>query len=84
MKPSEELSDKIRDIMSDDKQSRDEKIEEIKGIYDYARAEQRAAIESMMVSDDGLNEALQSAEKALEELGAGSPVEEDENSAATL
>ncbi|MCO6184675.1 hypothetical protein [Rhizobium sp. L1K21] len=84
MKPESRLTAQINELMQDEDKSRAEKIKAIEEIYEYARAEQRTASESMMVDDDGLNEALRHAEKALQELNAESPAKKDSHSAATL
>lgn len=84
MKPGARITGQIRDLMQNDAKSQDEKIEAIQELYEYARAEQRTASESMMVDDDGLNDAMRDAEKALAELGAPSPAKPDSKSAATL
>lgn len=63
--------------------SNGDKIAELKKIYEDERAIQRAATESPMAEDDGLNDRLHDVELALEELEADVKGPED-NLGATL
>ncbi|MCW2306616.1 hypothetical protein [Rhodobium gokarnense] len=73
----------IDSVLKDDALSREQKIRTIKTHYFDARARQRAATESPMVDDDGLNNDLMAYERALEGLGVDVASIEDEG-AATL
>ncbi|MGR6433027.1 hypothetical protein [Rhizobium sp. PAMB 3182] len=61
-----------------------EKIKKLRELYEYARGEQRAASESSMVDDDGLNDAFRTIEMALADLGDDMQSDADEKGAATL
>lgn len=61
-----------------------DKIAKLRELYEYARGEQRAASESSMVDDDGLNDALRIIEMALAALGDDGLSDAEEKSAATL
>lgn len=78
------IQEQVDAIMNNASSTVDKKKEELKRLYEYARAEQRAASESMMVDDDGLNNDLRAIEMALENLGTSQPVEKQAKSAASL
>ncbi|MBB4302721.1 hypothetical protein GGD81_001757 [Rhodobium orientis] len=73
----------IDSVLNDTSLSREQMIRKIKTLYFDARARQRAATESPMVGDDGLNNDLMAYEQALENLGIDVASIEDEG-AATL
>ena len=73
----------IDSVLNDTSLSREQMIRKIKTFYFDARARQRAATESPMVGDDGLNNDLMVYERALEGLGIDVTSIEDEG-AATL
>lgn len=82
METANDLTTRVQDIVNDENLTRGEKVEALTGLYDHARAEQRAASESPMIDDDGLNDTLRNIEKALAEFGEKPSVED--NGAATL
>lgn len=82
METANDLPTRVQDIVTDENLTKDEKVEALTGLYDHARGEQRAASESPMIDDDGLNDTLRSIEKALAELGAEPSAQE--NGPATL
>ncbi len=61
--------DEVERLVNDPEMSRDEVIAALKHLYFDARAGQRAATESGMVGDDGLNDDLRIYELALDDLG---------------
>lgn len=65
--------EKVRDIVEDKALSRPEKIRLLKEIESEARGLQRAASESAMNADDGLDADLRTVRKALDELSAKPP-----------
>jgi hypothetical protein len=72
-------------VVRDDRALNDQdKIAKLRELYEYARGEQRAASESSMVDDDGLNDALRTIEMALADLGDDELSDAEEKSAATL
>ena len=73
----------IENLTSDDALTREQVVERLKALYFDARARQRAATESPMIADDGLNDDLRTYELALEKLGVDAASIEDEG-AATL
>ena len=73
----------IREILDNQNLSQGEKISALKELYDDQRALQRAATESSMNTDDGLNDRLQDIIVALDGLGADTDGSED-NLGATL
>lgn len=70
----------VRSILKDNALSKSQKIDRLLELEAEARAVQRAASESGMAADDGLNRHLREVELALEQLGANSP----DTGAATL
>lgn len=71
----------VQEILEDGSLSRDDKIELLKQLLVDERAAQRAATESNMVEDDGLNARLRHVTLALEALDVDVSEEDD---AATL
>ena len=71
---------KVKEIMDDSAIAEDEKIEELRKLRIEARDVQRAATESSMGADDGLQDDLRIVDKALHQLGA----DIEEKGAATL
>jgi hypothetical protein len=82
METANDLTIRVQDLVNDENLTKGEKIKALYGLYDHARAEQRAASESPMIDDDGLNDSLSNIEKALAEFGE-QPSSHD-NGAATL
>jgi len=74
----------IERVILDPTLSRQETIDALKLMYTDARAEQRAATESAMVDDDGLNRNLRAFELALHELDVDVEAISDDHGAATL
>ena len=68
------------DILADTGLSREQKIAKLKELLSEARGLQRAATESSMNPDDGVERNLRDIELALERLNAQTP----ESGAATL
>ncbi len=79
-----DLLNQAKEIRDDRSLSVKAKVNSLRELYNYARAEQRAASESAMVDDDGLNDALRTIELALETLGEHSPPKDTRKRAATL
>lgn len=73
----------IKDLTKQDAKQRQAHIERLMQMRTDARAAQRAATESAMVDDDGLNDRLREIDLALQELGIDPDSIEDEG-AATL
>jgi hypothetical protein len=71
---------KVRDIMEDDRLSRDEKIASLKELEAEARDLERVASESPMNDKDGWEADLREVRLALQQLGA----EPSRKGAATL
>lgn len=74
------MKQKVREILGDKSQAIGAKIDRLRALQSEARGVQRAATESPMAADDGLQDDLRMVEKALQELGADS----EEKGAATL
>lgn len=74
------MQKKINEIVADPTMSVSHKIEELQALDEEARALQRAATESTMDDDDGLQNNLRLIEKALLDLG----VDNQEKGPATL
>lgn len=74
------MEKKIHEIIADQNMPLDHKIEELQALDEEARALQRAASESAMDDDDGLQKNLRLIEKALLDLG----VDNKEKGPATL
>ncbi|MVA96941.1 hypothetical protein GN330_06710 [Nitratireductor sp. CAU 1489] len=73
----------LREIMADEKLSRDERVSRLETLRREARDRQRAASEADMIPDDGLNDDLHEIELALQRLGVETVSRED-GGAATL
>lgn len=73
----------VQRVVDNQDLSNDQKVTELKKIYDDERALQRAATESPMAKDDGLNDRLHDVEVALKDLNADIKGPED-NLGATL
>jgi hypothetical protein len=71
---------KVKEIMSDSAMAVDEKVDELRKLRIEARDVQRAATESSMGADDGLQDDLRIVDKTLHQLGA----DIEEKGAATL
>lgn len=69
-------SPEVRDIMSDQSLTHQDRIRKLMKIRDDARAEQRLASESPSVNDDGLNSKLRDVEMLLDKLGEDPSIEE--------
>lgn len=78
------IADRINEILYAPGLSRQERIKGLKILRDDARAEQRAASESGMIDDDGLNDVLKHLDLAITRLGGEPLAEEEEHSAASL
>lgn len=72
----------VRDIMTDDSLTHQERIKRLSKLRDDARAEQRLASEAPAVDDDGLNSKLRDVELMLERLGKTPAVEEGKGPAS--
>lgn len=66
------FSSDLTKILEDQTLSKVEKIAQLREIETEARDVQRAASESGMAADDGLNDRLREVELALEQIGAAS------------
>jgi hypothetical protein len=73
----------VQQIVDDQKLTNADKISKLKKMHDNERAIQRAATESPMAQDDGLNDRLHDITLALEDLGAD-PKGPEDNLGATL
>lgn len=78
------IADRINEILNAPGLSREERLKGLKVLRDDARAEQRAASESGMVDDDGLNDVLKHLDRAITRLGGKPLADEEEHSAASL
>jgi hypothetical protein len=74
------MESKVRDILGNGSLPRGRKVDELRRLRSEARGIQRAATESPMNIDDGLQDDLRVVEKALHQLGA----DVEEKGAATL
>ncbi len=84
MKIEEEITyPAIQNILEDKSLNKDQKVEKLTKMFTDERAAQRAATESNMIDDDGLNARLRNIQLALEALDAEVLDDEDET-AATL
>lgn len=72
----------VRDIMTDETISRQERIKRLTKLREDARAEQRMASEAPAVDDDGLNSKLRDVELMLERLGLDPSLEEGKGPAS--
>lgn len=78
------IADRINEILNAPGLGRQERIESLKVLRDDARAEQRAASESGMIDDDGMNDVLKHLDLAITRLGGEPLAEEEERTAASL
>jgi hypothetical protein len=82
--PKDKITDPdVQQIVDDQKLTNADKITKLKKMHDNERAIQRAATESPMAQDDGLNDRLHDITLALEDLGAD-PKGPEDNLGATL
>ena len=78
------VADRINEILTAPGLTRAGRIQSLKDLRDDARAEQRAASESGMIDDDGLNDVLKHLDLAITRLGGASLAEEEERGPASL
>lgn len=78
------MADRINEILSAPGLARAGRIAVLQALRDDARAEQRAASESAMIDDDGLNSTLKQLDQAIIRLGGEALADEEERSAASL
>lgn len=78
------MADRINEILSAPGLAREERISALQALRDDARAEQRAASESAMIDDDGLNSTLKQLDQAIIRLGGEALAGEEDRSAASL
>jgi hypothetical protein len=78
------IADRINEILYAPGLSRQERIKGLTILRDDARAEQRAASESGMIDDDGLNDVLKHLDLAITRLGDKPLAEEEERTPASL
>jgi hypothetical protein len=82
--PKDKITDPdVQKIVDDQKLTNADKVTKLKKMHDNERAIQRAATESPMAQDDGLNDRLHDITLALEDLGAD-PKGPEDNLGATL
>ncbi|KPB01562.1 hypothetical protein [Ahrensia marina] len=82
--PEDKITDPdVQQIVDDQKLANADKITKLKKMHEDERAIQRAATESPMAQDDGLNDRLHDITLALKDLGVDSKGPED-NLGATL
>lgn len=82
--PKDKITDPdVQQIVDDQKLTNADKITKLKKMHEDERAIQRAATESPMAQDDGLNDRLHDITLALGDLGAD-PKGPEDNLGATL